>query len=253
MDGRRLGKEKKYNNPPVIEALCEFQFESDSWDLAVPGLIYKQVEGTFPKRRSAKVVSLSLSPQKEGIEQEVQTEERVRFLREDENALIQVGRCFLAINHLEPYSSWHEFLRLIELGLTAYREIAAPKRIRRIGLRYINRIEIPEKSIELEDYFHFRPFVGPELLQDIDAFICGIQVPFEGSRDTLKLQLTSTTTKDPNITAAILDLDYFLVKPGAVVLDNVLEWVDAAHERVVECFEASIAERLKERFKEVKE
>jgi len=247
-----LYKEKRYNNPPVNEALCEFQFESDSWDLAVPGLIYKQVEDTFPKRRSAKVVSLSLSPQKEGIEQQVQTEERVRFLRDDEKALIQVGRCFLAINHLKPYSSWHEFLGLIEQGLTAYREIAAPKRIWRVGLRYINRIEIREKPIELEDYFHFRPFVGPELVQDIDAFICGIQVPFEGSRDTLRLQLTSTTTKDPNITAAILDLDYFLVKPGAVALDKVLEWLNVAHQRVLECFEASIAEGLKETFEEVK-
>jgi len=253
MNWGRPYKEKTYNNPPVIEALCEFQFESNSWDLAVPGLIYERVKDTFPKRRSAKVVSVSLSPQKEGIEQQVQTEERVRFLREDENALIQVGRWFLAINHLKPYSSWREFLGLIEQGLTAYREIAAPKRIRRVGLRYINRIEIREKSIELEDYFHFRPFIGPELPHNIDAFISGIQVPFEGSRDTLKLQLTSTTAKDPNAIATILDLDYFLVKAGAVAPDNVLEWVDAAHERVVECFEASIAERLKERFEEVKE
>ena len=177
----------------------------------------------------------------------------MRFLRDDEKALIQVGRCFLAINHLKPYSCWREFLGLIEQGLTACREVAAPKCIRRVGLRYINRIEIREMPIELEDYFHFRPFVGPELPQDIDAFICGIQVPFEGSRDTLKLQLTSTTAKDPNTTAAILDLDYFLAQPGTVALDNVLEWLDVAHERVLECFEASIAERLEEIFEEVKE
>jgi len=90
-------------------------------------------------------------------------------------------------------------------------------------------------------------------VQDIDAFICGIQVLFEGSRDTLRLQLASTSAKDPNITAAILDLDYFLVKPGAVALDEVLEWLNVAHERVLECFEASIAEGLKETFEEVKE
>lgn len=208
-----MRKEKKYKYPPVNEALCEFQFESDSWDLAVPGLVYERVQDTFPKRRPAKVVTVSLSPTSESLKQQVQTEERVRFLRNDEKALIQVGRCFLAINHLKPYSSWREFLRLIEQGLTAYREIAAPKCIQRVGLRYINRIEIREKSIELENYFHFRPFVGPELLQDIDAFICGIQVPFEGSRDTLRLQLASTTAKDPDISVAILDLDYFLVKP----------------------------------------
>jgi uncharacterized protein (TIGR04255 family) len=32
---------KRYNNPPIIEALCEFQFDTDvSWDLTLIGLIY---------------------------------------------------------------------------------------------------------------------------------------------------------------------------------------------------------------------
>jgi len=177
----------------------------------------------------------------------------MQFLREDEKALIQVGPDLVAINHLKPYPTWQEFLPLIQRGFDAYCKAAAPKGVRRIGLRYINRIEIPGQSIELEDYFEFRPFVGSQLPQDFGPFIVGIQVPYEDSRDTLRLQLANASVETPNTVAVMLDLDYFLARPGEVPLDDVFEWVDVAHNRVEEAFEACITDRLRQMFEEVRE
>ncbi len=245
---------RKYKNPPIVEALCEFQFEPNSpWDLAMLGLIYEKVQDTFPKRRQAKQLTVSISAGPEGIEQQVQTTDRMQFLREDEKALIQVGPHFMAVNHLKPYPSWQEFLPLIKRGLRAYCDVASPKSIHRVGLRYINRIEVADQHIELEDYFEFRPFVGPNLPQDFGPFIVGIQVPYEGFRDILKLELTNAGAEMPNAVAMILDFDYFLVKPGEVVLDDVFEWLDIAHNRVEEAFEACITDRLRQMFEEVTE
>jgi len=244
---------KKYRNPPIIEALCEFRFEpGPPWDLAIPGLVYEKVRDDFPKRRQARAFETSISAGPKGVEQEVRTLYRMQFLREDEKALIQVGPNLLAVNHLKPYPTWQEFLPLIQKGFDAYRDAAAPKGIRRIGLRYINRIEIPGQRIELEDYFEFRPFVGPRLPQEFGPFIVGIQVPYEDSRDTLRLQLANASVETPNTVAVILDLDYFLTRPGKVSLDNVFEWVDVAHSRVEEAFEACITDRLRQMFEEVK-
>ncbi|MCK4722926.1 MAG: TIGR04255 family protein, partial [Dehalococcoidia bacterium] len=108
-------------------------------------------------------------------------------------------------------------------------------------------------GIELEDYFGFRPFIGPSLPQEFGPFIVGIQVPYEDSRDILKLQLTSAGVETPDTAAVILDLDYFLANPGEVALEGVFEWVDAAHNRVEDAFEACITERLRQMFKEVTE
>ena len=42
---------KKYLNPPIVEAVCEFRFTSDTqWDLAVSGLLYKKIKDDFTNR-----------------------------------------------------------------------------------------------------------------------------------------------------------------------------------------------------------
>ncbi len=243
---------RKYRNPPIIEALCEFRFEpSAPWDLAIPGLVYEKVRDTFPQRRQVKVLEANISGGPDGIEQQIKRADRMQFLREDEKALIQVDRDLLAVNHLKPYPTWQEFLPLIQQGFDAYCQIANPKGILRIGLRYINRIEVPGQRIELEDYLEFRPFVGSKLPQDFGSFIVGIQVPYERSRDILRLQLTNAATQTPSLVAAVLDLDYFLAQPNQVGIDNVFEWVELAHTHVEEAFEACITDRLRQMFEEV--
>ena len=243
---------RSYKNPPIVEALCEFQFEPDSpWDLVMPGLVYEQLQDVFPKRRQAKQVAVNVSVGSEGIEQQVRTTDRMQFLREDERALVQVGPYLLAVNHLKPYPLWQEFVPLIERGLRAYCDVVEPDSIHRVGLRYINRIEVPSQGINLEDYFEFYPFVGPNLPQEHGAFMVGIQVPYEDSRDILKLQLTNVSVETPDTIAMILDLDYFLVQPGEVALDHVFEWVDVAHNHIEEAFEACITDRLRQMFEEV--
>jgi uncharacterized protein (TIGR04255 family) len=245
---------KKYRIPPIIEALCEFRFEpGPPWDLAIPGLVYEKVRDNFPKRRQVRALETSISAGSEGVEQQVRTTDRMQFLREDEKALIQVGPNMLAVNHLRPYPTWQEFLPLIRRGFEAYCEAAGPEGIQRIGLRYINRIEIPGQRIELEDYFEFRPFIGPQLPQDVGPFIVGIQVPYENSRDSLKLQIANAAVETPDVVAVMLDLDYFLAQPSQVRSDNVFEWVEVAHSRVEEAFEACITNRLRRMFEEVRE
>lgn len=253
---------RKYKNPPIIEALCEFQFGPDSsWDLAMPGLIYEKVKDIFPKRRQVKMLALNIPavPRAVTVEPQIQAIERMQFLQESERVLVQVGSQLVAVNHLKPYSSWNEFFPLIQKGFSAYCKVIEPKNIHRVELRYINRIEFPVKDaeefqrIKLEDYFNFYPFVGSNLPQELRSFVMGIEASYERAKDILRLQLTSGSTEAFNTAAIILDIDYFLAKPGEVEIDDVFEWVDLAHKRIEESFENCIKDRLRQIFEEVKE
>ena len=52
---------RRYKNSPIIEAICEFQFEENSeWDLTVPGLVYDRVQNEFPIRRYAARVTMGV-------------------------------------------------------------------------------------------------------------------------------------------------------------------------------------------------
>ncbi len=246
---------KKYKNPPIIEAVCEFRFEPGSpWDITVPGLVYEKIRDSgFPKRQPIRDVEFGVRQSAGGVEPELKPIDRIRFLREDEKAFVQVGPDQLAVNHLKPYPSWAEFQPLIMKGFGAYLEVASPKSIQRVGLRYINRVEIPGTKVKVEDYFEFYPFAGNKLPQAFGHFIVGIEVPYENSRDTLRLLLTSVRTSSPNTIGVVLDLDYFLAKPGAVALDKISKWINVAHDHVEEVFEACITDPLRKIFEEEKQ
>ena len=242
---------KRYEASPIIEALCQFQFQPDaSWDLTIPGLIYEQVKKDFPKRNQVAQVNIGVAVNAEIIGQQIGALPLMQFMREDSNTLIQVGQNLLTINQLAPYSSWQEFLLSIEEGLQAYLEAAHPKSIQRVALQYLNRIEF-EQKVQLEDYLNFYPFVGEGLPQEFGAFVVGVQLPYENSRDLLNLQLATPNTEAPNTVAMILDLNYMLARLGEIELDSVLEWVNTAHKHIEETFEACITDRLRQRFKEV--
>lgn len=245
---------KTYKNSPIIEALCEFQFEQNSpWDLAIPGIIYDRVQPSFPIRRQATRVSIELPESRETGPQVVSLP-LTQFWSEHEQSLIQVGEYLLSVNHVKPYLSWEKFLPLIKEGYNAYREVADPTSIRKVTLRYINRIEFPAQSVNLEDYFEFRPYTGPDLPQHHGAFTTVIQIPYEDGRDVLNLQLSSIASGTASDTVAVmLDLAYALAREGEITFGDVFRWIEDAHSRIEEVFEASITDQLKQTFEEVTE
>ncbi|MCH8295382.1 TIGR04255 family protein [Candidatus Poribacteria bacterium] len=245
---------RKYKSPPIIEAFCEFVFSSDSpWDLTIPGLIYEKIRKNFPKRQQIRLPIIDIVGNASGINRlGVSTPERIRFLREDETAIIQVAQHLLVINHLTPYSSWKAFLPLIQKGFDTYWEVVEPKGIDKIRLSYINQIEF-QPPVELEDYFYFYPFVGQSLPQDFNSFITGIENEYETDFSSLSVRLGSTISRIPDKVSMTLNLEYTLRKPGAVERDGVFEWLQVAHDRIEKTFEGCITDKLRKKFEEVTE
>ena len=248
-------KGKKYKNPPITEVICEFQFDSEvPWDLTIPGLIYEKIKEPFSKRRQRSIYEVSIEKSRQGAKQQLKSINRAQFLTEDEKALIEVGQVdenLISIHHFKPYPSWEKYFPLIKIGFDAYK-IVNPTKVRRIGLRYINRIELTFQKVTLREYFNFRPYVGKSLPQDIGLFIVGIIIPFENSQDHLKLQLTTTPSESAEVTPFIIDLDYFTAKPEKVSVRDALKWVEIAHSNIEIIFEGCITDKLREIFEEVK-
>jgi uncharacterized protein (TIGR04255 family) len=239
----------KYRKPPAVEVVCEFRFvPTEPWDLAIPGLVYNLLKDDFPRRRLLKTLESEAAAEAAGIRQQIRLAERMQFLREDEKAFVQVGPDLLAVNHLEPYPTWEEFVPLIHQGFDAYVAVTHPAGLRRIGLRYINRIKLPVAHVELADYFNYRPFVGPGLPQELSSLMVGIESSYNGDRDTLRLQLTTAKPESPDVMVVLLDLDYFLARPESVSLEGAFDWVEQAHARIQSAFEACLTDQLKEMF-----
>lgn len=247
-----------YARPPVLEAICEFRFEPGAhWDGALPGLVYTEVRDEFPKRRDQRDVQLGFRPGDDASTHQIQSavQHRMQFLREDERSLIQIGRDLLVVNQLRPYPTWADFRAIIDRALGAYRKVVAPVGFRRIGLRYINRLEIPfpedEDSLEIEDYIQVVPRVPEVLPQAFARWLQRTEILYEADNGVLALMSGSVDDVPERPEARfLLDLDFRTLDPQRVDLDDVLAWIDRAHEHVETAFEASITDRSRRLFQE---
>jgi uncharacterized protein (TIGR04255 family) len=242
---------EQYNNPPLVEAFCQFNFEQDTdWDGTIPGMIYSKVKNEgFPIKRQVEPISIEFEISKTPIQtQKIRPNvERMRFLSINETSLIQTGPYFLAINVVKPYPSWEVFKSLIIKGLNIYREVAEPNTLSSVALRYINHINLKKNSVELEDYFDFRPQIGSKLPKDYGPISLTVQFPYNEDTDILQMQLVHILL-DPNSLSYSLDLTYTHIKPGELDFAQIPDWLEEAHNSLESAFEGSITDNTRKLF-----
>lgn len=233
---------RRYANPPIAEAVCEIRFTPDQkWDFTIAGLLYEKVKSEFPSKGKAAL----------GAGDRPMAELAV-FSTEDTKTSIRVGSQLpiLSIMKQKPYSTWNEFKPQIE---GAYKELRAiegfeVKGITRIGLLYVNLIEIPQKSVKLGDYFEYAPYLGEKLPKEQRSFLLGSEFNFSEGRDVCRVQLASMVPSKPENFSVRLDLDYYVAQPQAISPDEVIVWVESAHAKLEELFEGCITDKTRELF-----
>lgn len=235
---------RKYRKAPIVESVCEFRFQPDeAWDKSFPTKIHEHLHETFPKRSEEVVVQPASLENPNYV---------TRLSRYDERALVLIDVDRIAISQLKPYVTWKEFLPVIQQALSAYHSVVNPKEIHRIGLRYINLIEIPSQQINPANYFNFSPSLQWPTPLSVESFFVGLQIPFFEKRDILTMQLTSAVSEQPETSAVVLDLDYALGKSGEIALDDSSDWLNEAHLHVENAFENCIKDSLRELFDQEK-
>jgi len=252
-----VGK-RKYENPPIEEALCAFNFKPhNEWDLAAPGLIYEQLKDVFPVRRAVQPI-VSFSPANISINMAVSgdnpfsimphSSDTIRFEAKDGLSYVQLAPFSLSIHRVKPYSTWEDFLPLIEKSLSAYSSNATSLSFERVGLRYINVLQIPGREIDMEKYFEFRPHMGPMLDRVHGPFIVGTEFPFPDTETTLRLQLSSVATTTVDDLAFLLDLDYYTLTKKIPPPGAIRGWLIEAHTQISRFFELSITDEVRNTF-----
>ena len=250
---------QQYQNPPIREAVCEFRYqEGTHWDWAAPGQIYAALASEFPRRlpieqgNGSPNVQLSQvsPPVLQQLVLRLGFQGEARFWREsDESGHIAVSPYRLGVHHRKPYPSWKGFSEIIGKCAKAYQEVLKPTKVQRIGLRYINDINLGRGTVELEDFFDFYPFVGHTISQNLSRFQCMIQINFEDARDSLTLQIMRTRQPEGGNAQVTLDLDYFLVQPDSIELSETTEWLETAHSNLESVFEGCLKDSARELFR----
>ena len=155
---------KRYRNPPIQEALCEFRFApSRDWNLTIPGKLHNKVIREYgAPPREQRVFQATLKTPEDGPPEMQGHEEiaKLMLINDDDTRMIGVGRDIISVHMMKPYQNpnspetggWHEFRPRIEQALEAYWSVANPLGVARIGVRYINRMAIPQEVASIKNY-----------------------------------------------------------------------------------------------------
>lgn len=241
-----------YERPPLVETLCEFHFElSQAWDLTIPGLLYADLRSQFPKRQQTRdVIEGDVNPATGTLAQQP-TVTRAVFSSEDEKLFVQVGPSILIVNQLRPYSGWEDFRSLLEHILRVYLDIASPIKLTHNVLRYINRIEIPQGPITIDDYLLASPTVPMLEARSWSAWSQRVEVPHQELNGLLTLQSGSVPGEKEREgkNDFLLDL-YFSMPLQSQELASVLGQLTNAHNVIEQMFEACMTPKAREIFVE---
>ena len=145
------------------------------------------------------------------------------FQSNDGSQSVQFNRDGFVFSRLQPYQSWNQFFGEAMRLWKIYLEIALPADMQRIGLRFINKIELPPKVVDFEDYIQPYPEPPYNLELPFLSFFHQDTLLVPGSPYAINIIRTIQPAQNPQIQGLglIVDIDAsttqsFEIKDGAL-------------------------------------
>lgn len=242
---------KQYNKPPIDEAVVEFLFDpTREWDATVPGRLQAALANAYPGQPRTQML-FSLAPQVLGTAPRIPfapgVVSRTLLPSADGKRLIGISANLLTVHELEPYGGWDEFSGRVAEALHVYWNVHVPRGVRRIRVRYVNRIVIPVAAVDLDDYFTSAPRLpgggGP-----LQNFITRVEQPYDdGSVAVMTFAPTRKGTTSQSC-AFVLDLDLLRSFGDPTDVQTTLAALETLRGRERDAFEAMITDRTRQLF-----
>jgi uncharacterized protein (TIGR04255 family) len=206
--------EHGYARPPVVEAVVGITFTDTVTDAAL-ATIDRRFGKHYSAHQPADNISFVLDTViqngksiSHNAQKSVVCGHRRSTLEMDEVAILQPNS--ITVAQLAPYKGWDKLIERVARDLSLYRKSSKYREIQRIGVRYINRIDLPAEGnvIEQEKYLNVYPQVpdglGPMLGYSMEASF---------SLDEIGCVATLRTMPVPSPTLGhasfVIDLDVF--------------------------------------------
>ncbi len=198
-------------NAPITEAIFDFQVKARP-DLRGQELedIFPLVQDRFPNKSQAvqtRIVASTEAPTK--VEDMGVTGCICKDA--DQLSIAQFRIDGFTFSRLQPYTSWGELFPMALELWTHYVAVAKPEFITRLAVRYINRIVLPDETLELLDYLVSAPIIPEGLPQYMNKFMTRAIIHDESISNAAHI----AQIYDPSGShghAIILDIDAFCVK-----------------------------------------
>ena len=244
---------QEYDSSPIIEVLIEVYFSQTKNDFSVWADFNNRIKKDYPTVEESIVLKAEIQVNQNGESQQHNSPEKLyRFFQNDKSRLVQANKDFVSVHQLKPYAGYEKFKAESEKILENYIDIVAPKSVKRIGMRYINQIIIPETNVELSRYFRYIPQIPEEVTEGINNVLLEIQFTPRNSNHQVMTSLRSGISSMENQVVFLMDIYDILQLNNEVNTGDILESLDEAHNNIERVFEGFITSEARELFEVVK-
>lgn len=195
-----------YDRPPITEAVIGINFAAPLSDKELSDFSAK-LNKLYPELQVISNYSVVITG-KTINNHPVAKDDSYRLTRDNSTQIVVLSKSSFLLSQLAPYQGWNNlFDRFVESWSIKTRSLGF-KEISRIGVRYINRIDIPikENQIEYEDYLNVYPFI-PKSLGNLNSYAIQVSLPLD--KIQCNLLINSAVVNSPMIdhVSFIIDSD----------------------------------------------
>jgi uncharacterized protein (TIGR04255 family) len=245
--------EQPYKQPPITEAVIELRFATaiETDDITKVSAALKSL---YPLQQPNRGIEVRLNvppPGQQGVTaaHPIETHGN-RLSTEDQTQIVLVWPAQFVFSQLAPYPGWDVFFERFCRDWAVWKRTLGYRKITRIGVRYINRIDIPATApiIEHEEYLNIYPHM-PMDFQSLMAYSVVAQLPLPDIGCILTLNSSSAPSQLLGHAAFIVDQD--IAKDGDPPQNDegIYTLLNQIRVKKNEVFEACIKPRARELFK----
>jgi len=251
---------REYRNPPVHEVILDVQFQR-GLDEPVLRELRGRLAESFPhvEQQNLMQVQMAVGPSGAGY-QNMLSQFGGWVFKRDGGWLVQTAPMSITLHLVRPgawpagpYPGWPviypEYLRVH----AALQDVYGALEPKRAGLRYLNRIAIPQGE-NVNDWLEFK-VTAPQVLHDLYSFNLRQIWARAGNYEDISatVGLAKIEVGDAALAAAnqgvLIDIDVFNLWPErAPPYQRLPDWFARAHDVENEIFEGCITEQLRQRF-----
>lgn len=194
-----------YKKPPIQEALIDIKVTYEEFDIAIADRLYESVQESLPTKTARNALSFKLGP--EGSSVKSSEVDGYMLQSADGSRVLQVTKEGFTFSLVNNYESWESFYEEASGYWEAFKELMNPVTVTRIGLRYINKLELPVEFEKIPEYIKSQIELQSGAEQPTEIFT-RIVVPMSG-HTCIVTQATNQSLVDAANRGYIIDIDAF--------------------------------------------
>src|SRR6516162_4950531 len=244
--------EQPYKRPPITEAVIALSFGEtiESRDL-------DKVDGDFgklyPHRQDARNLNVEvLMPDRPdlGPGTAIRKDEfGHRRSSDDQTQIIILWPTTFVFSQQAPYPGWDDFFARFVRDWALWKKAVGYRKISRVGVRYINRIDIPITGdlTPYEEFLNLYPKI-PNELGPVFAYGIQTQLPWPEIEGIITINSASIPSPLLNHASFIFDQDIYKESNISQTDDGLYKLLNEIHVKKNAVFEACITDRARELF-----